>query len=421
MAEGSPGDDPGGGLVQDMGRHLWLTDFWKALPSSVSAVSIGDIMEEGGSEWESPAQKSFAKTVDTVLPVVDDLPEPVHAGNSTKVIIPQEEYEDHLHKYKFSLIGRINFCFISLDDVRREAREIWKLKGKVKMVPMGKGFTIFQFDSEKDMALMWRRSPVKVGRQYVRFQRWHPDFSIHEKQINKALVWVRFPDLPLEYWYEKFKQQVLYEDSLGQCGFCKKLGHQVHACREKKAHDEKQNSLDKAGLPGAVYEEDRVDSGRGDSLGQNDTSMERFEHDLMPKNSNVQQQFQNAEGGGIETVPTTISSSRFPSMERGEILIDLIASNHNPSHTNSGKQILSQDKEAGGMETVPKESAQEGEESNADSSDDDDSDSTKDDVDRYGSEMESDPDQLDAVDGGEPNQIGIHSNDEPAVMPPEDD
>ncbi|XP_042482081.1 uncharacterized protein LOC122062506 [Macadamia integrifolia] len=388
--------------------------------------------------------------------MVDDLPEPVHAGNSTKVIIAQGEYEDHFHKYKFALIGRINFHFISLDDFRKEAREIWKLKGKVKMVPMGKGFTIFQFDSEGDMALMWRRSPVKVGSQYVRFQRWHPDFSIHEKQINKALVWVRFPDLPLEYWHEKVlltmtkasgrpialdhctknvlygnyarvlvEMEVLYEDSLGQYDFCKKLGHQVHACREKKAHDEKQNSLEKAGLPGAVYEEDRVDSGRGDSLGRNDTSMERFEHDLMPKNSNVQQQFQNAEGGGIETVPTTISSSRFPSMERGEILIDLIASNHNPSRTNSGKQILSQDKEAGGMETVPKELAQEGEESNADSSNDDDSDSTEDDVDRYGSdlgsEMESDPDQLDAVDGGEPNQTGIHSNDEPAVMPPEDD
>ncbi|XP_042499723.1 uncharacterized protein LOC122077892 [Macadamia integrifolia] len=338
MAERSPGDDPGGGLAQDRGRQLRLTDFWKALPSSVPAVSMGDIMEEGvsgfaaitgvarksyasivGSEelaldkgiqsGNHPAQKSFAKTVDIVFPVVDDLPEPVHAGNSTKVIIPHEEYEDRLHKYKFALIDRINFRFISLDDIRKEAREIWKLKGKV-----------------------------------------------------------------------------LYEDSLGQRGFCKKLGHQVHACREKKAHDEKQNSLDKAGLPGV---------------------------------------FQNAEGGGIESVPTTISSSRFPSIERGEILIDLIASNHNPAHTNSGKQILSQDKEVGGMETIPKELAQEGEESNTDSSDNDDSDSTEDDVDRsgsdLGSEMESDPGQLDAVDGGEPNQTRIHSNDEPAAMPPKDD
>ncbi|XP_042491755.1 uncharacterized protein LOC122071462 [Macadamia integrifolia] len=275
--------------------------------------------------------------------MVDELPDPVHAGNSTKVIILQEAYEDRLLKYRFALIGRINFRFLSLDDVRREARDSWKLKGKVKMIPMGKGFTIFQFESEHDMAQMWKRSPVKIGGQLVRFQRWRPDFSIHEKLINKVLVWVRFPDLPLEYWHEKvlltmakavgrpvgfdqrtksviygnyarvlvemevgvprleeiqverkqpgtqilfwFKQQLIYEDSLGKCGFCKKLGHQVHACREKKAYDERQNARANAEIPGAVYEEDRVNLGTSNSPVCINTSLERRDHDLVISNS----------------------------------------------------------------------------------------------------------------------------------------
>ncbi|XP_042482371.1 uncharacterized protein LOC122062796 [Macadamia integrifolia] len=145
---------------------------------------------------------------------------------------------------------------------------------------MGKGFTIFQFDSENDMASMWQRSLVKIGGQIILFQRWHPDFSIHEN--NKALVWVRFPDLPLEYWHEKVLLtmakvagrpvalnhstknviygnyarvlKVLYEDSLGKCGFCKKVGHIISNCREKKIVDSKiSRSENDKGILGAVY------------------------------------------------------------------------------------------------------------------------------------------------------------------------
>ncbi|XP_042486818.1 uncharacterized protein LOC122067035 [Macadamia integrifolia] len=357
------GDGPGGGFPPDRGRQLRLTDFWKAHPPMEKAVLDGGKEPSAaanksfasivGSDTEASAKvtvstdqiphKSYANVVGSNTPMVDELPDPVHAGNSTKVIIPQEAYEDRLLKYRFALIGRINFRFLSLDDVRREARESWKLKGKVKMIPMGKGFTIFQFESEHDMAQMWKRSPVKIGGQLVRFQRWRPDFSIHEKLINKVLVWVRFPDLPLEYWHEKvlltmakavgrpvgldqrtksviygnyarvlmemevgvprleeiqverkqpgtqilfwFKQQLIYEDSLGKCGFCKKLGHQVHACREKKAYDERQNARANAEIPGAVYEEDRVNLGTSNSPVCINTSLERRDHDLVISNS----------------------------------------------------------------------------------------------------------------------------------------
>ncbi|XP_042483498.1 uncharacterized protein LOC122063871 [Macadamia integrifolia] len=164
-----------------------------------------------------------------------------------------------------------------------------ELEGRVALSAMGKGFVLFQFEIESDMLLIWRRSSIKVGGQYVRFQKWRQDFNIHEKQIAIKMVWICFPDLPLEYWHEKipltmakavrrpmaidkhtrtvlmggfariqvemeigssrieethverlqpgtqqvfwFKQKVIYEDKLGLCGFCKKLGHLVSDCR----------------------------------------------------------------------------------------------------------------------------------------------------------------------------------------------
>ncbi|XP_042484234.1 uncharacterized protein LOC122064552 [Macadamia integrifolia] len=165
------------------------------------------------------------------------------------------------------------------------------------------------------MASIWKRSPVKVGAQLLRFQRWCPDFSIHEKPVKKNLVWVRFPDLPLEYWHEKvllkmakaagrpvaldhhtktlmygnsarvlvemdagsarpeeiqverqqpgtanlfwFEQKVLYKDSMGQCGFCKKVGHVLSDCKEKKIEDSRARRMEpNQGVPGAIYVND---------------------------------------------------------------------------------------------------------------------------------------------------------------------
>ncbi|XP_042484393.1 uncharacterized protein LOC122064696 [Macadamia integrifolia] len=266
-----------------------------SIPSTISSWVIDsgatNHMTEGGPSVAPTPKKSYAKVVGNTFPEVSELPDPVHAGNSTKVIIPQDAYEDRLGRYRYSLIGRTNFRNISLDDVRREAIKSWDLKGIVKMVPMSKGYTIFQFHSESDMVSMWRRSPMKVRGQLVRFQRWLPNFNIHEKPVNKALVWVQFPDLSLEYWHEKvlltmakaagrplaldqrtknimyrnyahvlveieigglwpeeiqvermqsgtnnlfwFKRKLFYEDSMGKCSFCKKEGHTIGDYREK--------------------------------------------------------------------------------------------------------------------------------------------------------------------------------------------
>ncbi|XP_042499861.1 uncharacterized protein LOC122078054 [Macadamia integrifolia] len=278
------------GWPPDRGKQKLITDFWP--------MEMRDD-DEGCVEVSSPAHNGNRE------------PLTVASGNSTKVIIPQDTYEDRLGRYRFALIGRINFHHVFLDNVRREAHEAWNLQGAVKMVPMGKGVTIFQFASEGDMVTIWRRSPVKVRGQLVRFQRWHLDFNIHEKPINKVLVWVRFPELPLEYWHEKvlltmakaygrslaldqrtknvmygncarvlvemeigglrpeeiqverkqpgtenlfwFKQKLFYEDAMGKCGYCKKVGHIIGDCRKKIVESKAACHVNDGGIPGANY------------------------------------------------------------------------------------------------------------------------------------------------------------------------
>ncbi|XP_043721056.1 uncharacterized protein LOC122668578 [Telopea speciosissima] len=162
------------------------------------------------------------------------------------------------------------------------------------MTSLGNGFVVFQVSSKNDMSQILRRSPVKFDSQRIRFQRWKPDFNIFDNYVATKLVWVRFPNLPFEYWHENvllskekvvghlvaldrqtrndimghfarvqvevedlasvsriyefqverkqpgsevpfcFKQFVEYEDELRRSGYCKKVGHVLNACQLKK-------------------------------------------------------------------------------------------------------------------------------------------------------------------------------------------
>ncbi|XP_042487533.1 uncharacterized protein LOC122067766 [Macadamia integrifolia] len=298
---------PKGGWPPDRGRQALITDFLKPQVREKEGESLPehpmnepfsaeqDVAEEGLPKVPAgdEGRRSYSSVVGRALPDVDSLPDPIHAGTDTKIIVPQDAYEERLQGFRFALIGRANFKFISMDDIRKEARETWNLKGGVKMAPMGKGYILFKFEKEGDMAALWRRSLTRVTGHVLRFQRWKPDFDVHAKNINTKLVWIRFPDLPLEYWHEKilltmakaagrpvaldrctraasmgsfarvqveiemgasrpeeiqverrqpgtgeifwFKQIISYEDGMLRCGYCKRMGHNVQSCRHRKA------------------------------------------------------------------------------------------------------------------------------------------------------------------------------------------
>ncbi|XP_042494995.1 uncharacterized protein LOC122074208 [Macadamia integrifolia] len=202
------------GRPPDRGKQPLITEYLRPRTTLVPVgVGEGRPKEINGGHKERisddlsnhrPAEKrSYSTVVGKAIPDVGQLPEPIHAGSLTKIIIPQDTYEERLLRFRFALIGRVNFRFISLDNIRKEAEKSWNLKGNVKMAPMGKGYILFQFDTEANMASMWRTSLTKVRGQIIRFQPWRPDFDVHTNNPSTKLMWIRFPDLPLKYWHER--------------------------------------------------------------------------------------------------------------------------------------------------------------------------------------------------------------------------
>ncbi|XP_042520831.1 uncharacterized protein LOC122094157 [Macadamia integrifolia] len=308
-------------------------------------------------------RRTYAKALGfSSWPAIDTLPEPIQVGSKRRVMIPQRDYELKRQNFRFALIGRVNFRLISLDGLRAEAREKWNLSQGVLMHPLGKCYVIFQFQCEGDKAAVWRRSPFRIGDQVIRFQHWKPDFNIHEKQLLTKLVWIRFPDLPLEYWHENvllsiakavgrpvsldrrtrqgilgffarvlvevdisdlaerveevqverlepgtsqvygFCQKVVYEDNVERCGYCKRVGHLISKCRMKRLDDEKQCAADKlAKVPGAVYVEDGVNSGGSNSVRESPSrgrSMPHQQNNFDPIHDQISPNSNSSKVGG---------------------------------------------------------------------------------------------------------------------------
>ncbi|XP_042497583.1 uncharacterized protein LOC122076338 [Macadamia integrifolia] len=364
-----------------------------------------------GPEVNAPT-RSYARAVGLASWLaIDSLPEPIQAGNITRIVIPQNDYEAKRQNFRFALIGRVNFRLLSLDDLRQEARDNWKLSQGVVMHPLGKGYVIFQFRCEGDKAAIWRRTPLRVRGQLIRLQHWRLDFNIHEKNSFTKLMWVRFPDLPLEYWHDNvllsiakgvgrpvtldnhtrqgilgyfarvlvevdsseaatrveevqverfepgttkifgFRQRVIYEDNCAKCGFCKRMGHQVNNCRLKKMEDEKQSARDNVKVPGAVYEEDGVDSDRGDSLEGNGSAGQ--------SQNNISSQLPNLEEGEIQ-INLNLANTNLPILENVRLAQERVESEKESSDdmegSNSGSESeleFDSDQDSGSKESGP--------------------------------------------------------------------
>ncbi|KAF9586797.1 hypothetical protein IFM89_039984 [Coptis chinensis] len=73
-------------------------------------------------------------------------------------------------------------------------------KGKVKLIPMGKGFVLFKMDNEADFNRVQLGGPWSIAGKPIRFKLWTLNFCTETYKHTSTPVWVRFLGLPLEYW-----------------------------------------------------------------------------------------------------------------------------------------------------------------------------------------------------------------------------
>ena len=112
--------------------------------------------------------KSFAAVLGGNNSTTDDVPLPVPCikGDSLSIRIGQEEYVKSLAECQNALRGRLTLVkgdkpYTSRDLVTKIAK-VWKTACKWKMVPLGRGYYDFHFDSPNDLCNIWSAGTVNL-------------------------------------------------------------------------------------------------------------------------------------------------------------------------------------------------------------------------------------------------------------------
>ncbi|KAG5253172.1 receptor protein [Salix suchowensis] len=79
-------------------------------------------------------------------------------------------------------------------------RNMWKLRGDFTLTDLGNEFYLAKFANPEDREHVLFGGPWMVTDHYLTIRTWHPNFDPFEATIDKVAVWVRLPELALEYY-----------------------------------------------------------------------------------------------------------------------------------------------------------------------------------------------------------------------------
>ncbi|XP_062093504.1 uncharacterized protein LOC133799506 [Humulus lupulus] len=124
---------------------------------------------------------------------------------------------------------------------------IWGKFGIERVARMNSGFTMVKFRDEATRDMILESGVIHFDRKPVILRPWTTDIE-NLKSIKSVPVWIRLPDLGLQYWGTKclsalfinyinergqvMDQLIDYEWLPTKCSNCKKLGHTASSCKQ---------------------------------------------------------------------------------------------------------------------------------------------------------------------------------------------
>nr|POE76978.1 hypothetical protein CFP56_49691 [Quercus suber] len=77
---------------------------------------------------------------------------------------------------------------------------MWKPIARMDCVDLGKDFFLIKFYENGDYDKVLRGGPWFVGEHFLAIKPWEPYFKASESSFSSVAVWVRFPELPIEFY-----------------------------------------------------------------------------------------------------------------------------------------------------------------------------------------------------------------------------
>jgi len=164
------------------------------------------------------AAKSFAQALsDEVFgeSVLVNFLSKVVMGKFVRVKISRAAYEAGLPACQTHLHGWLTLhkgdASLTTQALKVKLSNQWPHLQNWSLIPLGKGFFEFNFSSIGEMQKIWSLGMVNLKPGLMRFYCWSKDFAPQAQTQTHTQIWVRFMNLPQEYW----EKQTLFEIASG--------------------------------------------------------------------------------------------------------------------------------------------------------------------------------------------------------------
>lgn len=77
---------------------------------------------------------------------------------------------------------------------------LWKPSGRMDCIDLGEGFFLIRFSAKEDYGKALKDGPWFVSGHYLSMRNWEPNFNPSKANVATIAVWVRLPNLPIEYY-----------------------------------------------------------------------------------------------------------------------------------------------------------------------------------------------------------------------------
>jgi hypothetical protein len=81
-------------------------------------------------------------------------------------------------------------------------KAIWRTNNGFSCVDLGLGFFLVKFENRDDFEDVLRNGPWFIGEHFLSIRPWVPDFRASDASVSSVAVWVRLPELPVEYYHK---------------------------------------------------------------------------------------------------------------------------------------------------------------------------------------------------------------------------
>lgn len=162
-------------------------------PSPALSVSFREAVANS-SEWFVEAKNSFQSSSnwDDPLPIAPDAPNVVNFSKDELAALRQP--------WQLTLMGKCLEINIRPSFMAQRIKIMWRPKGQVEKIDIGHNTFLFRFSMKDDFERALFGGPWFILDHYLMLTTWKPNFRPSMNPFSKMIVWIRFPELPVEYF-----------------------------------------------------------------------------------------------------------------------------------------------------------------------------------------------------------------------------